>query len=411
MATQINEQKMIEENIFLHEQRLKSPLRRFIDKSFIPADYYHINTAKSTVDRGWQDVSEILGDNSPFQYMKIENFPLYEMDQIVLQLNSDENVLDNTYEGSAVIMADTIVPLQNDFFMLPILKDPYIFRVTGVENDALVSAKTYKIQFVLEYIDREKEVQLTTQTRNEFSCVLENIGTSDRCIIEKDSYQKLQKIESLYQEICDTYMTFFYSERYNCFLGNFTGGHRIYDPFQREFIMKHQLFKMRGHLDSLILTDQFTDFKRKIKYEKTIYRFMERRDPVEATNFMFTLFAGTNNTSTAFYRWLDRAVQIVNIGTDMEKGTYFQVLNDEQVSVLRNNEETENIALKFINQYLHDTDMDIYDIPLDLNDYLLHLEDADTEVFFFVPLVLYVMKKLMNDFMESNKNSGIVIDG
>ena len=92
MPTQINEQKMIEENIFLHEQRLKSPLRRFIDKSFTPAIYYHINTAKSTVDRGWQDVSEILGQNSPFQYMKIENFPLYEMDQIVLQLNNDDNV-------------------------------------------------------------------------------------------------------------------------------------------------------------------------------------------------------------------------------------------------------------------------------------------------------------------------------
>ena len=127
-------------------------------------------------------------------------------------------------------------------------------------------------------------------------------------------------------------------------------------------------------------------------------------------NFKYVLFAGANNTSTAFYRWMDRAVQIVNIGKDMEKGTYFQVLNDEQVAVLRYNGETANPALKFINQYLHDTDMDIYDIPLDLNDYLLHLEDADTEVFFFIPLVLYIMKELINDFMKADKNSGVIID-
>ena len=77
---------------------------------------------------------------------------------------------------------------------------------------------------------------------------------------------------------------------------------------------------------------------------------------------------------------------------------------------MQDNLETDNQALKFITKYIHDPDMDIYDIPLDLNDYLLHLEDADTEVFFFIPLVLYIMKSLINDFMKADKNSGVIID-
>ena len=43
-------------------------------------------------------------------------------------------------------------------------------------------------------IDEDSVRQLQKQTRGEFSCVLENIGTDDRCIIEKSDAQLLEKI-------------------------------------------------------------------------------------------------------------------------------------------------------------------------------------------------------------------------
>ena len=43
MSIFINEQKMIDENIFQFEERIKSPSSRFIDSTPVFTTYYHIN--------------------------------------------------------------------------------------------------------------------------------------------------------------------------------------------------------------------------------------------------------------------------------------------------------------------------------------------------------------------------------
>ena len=86
---------MVKDSIFQYEERLKSPIRRFQDKSFVPVPYYHINGQKTTTDQGYGDVTEILGKESPVKFEKIEDFPLYGIDQIVLQLSNNDQGLDS----------------------------------------------------------------------------------------------------------------------------------------------------------------------------------------------------------------------------------------------------------------------------------------------------------------------------
>ena len=109
---------MVKDNIFQYEERLKSPIRRFQDKTFVPVTYYHINGQKTTTDQGYGDVTEILGKESPVKFEKIEDFPLYGIDQIVLQLSNNDQGLDSEFESDAVVMAGTITPLQNDYFII-----------------------------------------------------------------------------------------------------------------------------------------------------------------------------------------------------------------------------------------------------------------------------------------------------
>lgn len=399
----INEQKMIEDNILLYEQKLQSPLRRFIDKSFVPVRYWHVKTNETTVDKGYGDVAEILGENSPFKFQVIENLPLYGLEQMVLQLQTSDQGLDSSFESEATIMEGTIRPLENDYFMIPHLKDSYIFRVTAVDYDMVASAQSYKISFVLEYIDNTKVEDLKNQTKSEFTCVLENIGTDERCIIEKSDDELLTKIDEMYNEIVNTYITFYYNQRYNCLLGEVEGGKKIYDPFMGEFIVKHQLFKRKGTLENMLIVEQFGDSRRNIKYQKSIYRFFETRNMEMLTQFPYTLFLGRMNEQTAFYRWLDSSVMVVDIPKIMDPEKHYNVLTSEFVDTIRMNGPVSSKYGELLTRFARKEDLTIKDIDLGLSDEIIGLDDANIEVYFVIPIVLYTIKTIVHDHLDRSK--------
>ena len=268
MGIIIDEKRMVEDNIFKYEDRLKSPVSRFIETTPTFVTYYHVNPDISTVDEGYKDVHSILGSHSPIRYNKIESFPLYGIDQIVLQLQEMDQGLDTTYEGDAVIVPGSIKPLQNDFFVIPYLKEPYLFRVTEINYDTIMPDNYYKIGFTLEYLEIEKIESIENQVSEKYTCILENIGTENTCVIELESKDTLDAIDEMYDDMASTYRSIFYNDRHNCFLGEMGSGLYLYDPLQTQFINEHQLFNRKNDLSCLILTDEFTDSKRRIKYGK-----------------------------------------------------------------------------------------------------------------------------------------------
>ena len=60
MAFFVNEQKMVDENTFMYEERIKSPTSRFVDTTPTFTTYYHIDIDESTTDTGFLDVASIL---------------------------------------------------------------------------------------------------------------------------------------------------------------------------------------------------------------------------------------------------------------------------------------------------------------------------------------------------------------
>ena len=406
MATVIRERKMIEGNALLHEQRLKSPIRRFTDKTFTPTNYWHIDSKRTTVDRGYQDIAEVLGENSPIRFQYIEGLPIYGLEQIVLQLQQQDHGLDSSFESEATIMEDTICPLENDFFMVPILHDAYIFRITGIEYNGIASTRSYKISYTLECIDEDSVRQLQKQTRGEFSCVLENIGTDDRCIIEKSDAQLLEKIDAMCDEIITLYTTFFYNDRYNCFLGDFVNGYRLYDPFLSEFIVKHRLFCKKNQIDGLFLNEQFFDPRREVKYQKSMYRFFEVRRLDHLSTFDYVVFKGRTNPQTAFYRWLDDSIMVVDLPKAMDLTDHYSMMSDEFVESIRSKSEVGTIYQKLLQKFILEKDISIYDIDLDLCEELYKLDGANLEVFFYTPIMLYAIKTIVSNHLKKKTVTG-----
>ena len=153
MAFIIDEKRMVDEAVFIHEKNLKSPVSRFIETTPTFVTYYHVNPDVTTTDGGFVDVASIIGYRSPIRFNKIDSFPLYGIEQIVLQLQDTDQGLDTSYEGEAVIVPGSIKPVANDFFIIPYLKEPYMFRVTEIMYDTIMSDNFYKIGFKLEYLD------------------------------------------------------------------------------------------------------------------------------------------------------------------------------------------------------------------------------------------------------------------
>ena len=396
MAMLINEKRMVDDTLFHYEQRFHSPLSRFIDKTPTFTTYFHIADDASTTSEGFNSIDDYLGDSSPIRYRRIENFPLYGLDQILLQIEDTDQGLDRSYEGEATLINSTITPCQNDMFMIPSLKDFYIFKVITVNSDHIMSDNYYRVGFSLQYIDREKATWLNKQTVEKYNCVLENIGTEKKCLIRSDIYDKIGKLEDMYTNMVDIYISVFYNERYNCFLGELDGPCTLlYDPFQVEFMLRHDLMNQKNRLDVIVPTEHFTDSKRRLKYERSIYRFFERRDLSLISNFKYNTFQGVNNPETAFAHYVDNTVFIV----DIPQSKYIpdcanQIFSDDFVAAVKVNGPVETRYGKLLKDYIRNDEMTIDDVPLDLMEELLSL-NADIEIFFLVPIMLYIIRTLI----------------
>ena len=396
MAMLINEKRMVDDTLFHYEQRFHSPLSRFIDKTPTFTTYFHIADDASTTSEGFNSIDDYLGDSSPIRYRRIENFPLYGLDQILLQIEDTDQGLDRSYEGEATLINSTITPCQNDMFMIPSLKDFYIFKVITVNSDHIMSDNYYRVGFSLQYIDREKATWLNKQTVEKYNCVLENIGTEKKCLIRSDIYDKIGKLEEMYTSMVDIYISVFYNERYNCFLGEQDGPCTLlYDPFQVEFMLRHDLMNQKNRLDVIVPTEHFTDSKRRLKYERSIYRFFERRDVSLISNFKYNTFQGVNNPETAFAHYVDNTVFIV----DIPQSKYIpdcanQIFSDDFVAAVKVNGPVETRYGKLLKDYIRNDEMTIDDVPLDLMEELLSL-NADIEIFFLVPIMLYIIRTLI----------------
>lgn len=396
----IDESKMINDNIFQYEEKMKSPMSRFLDVSPTFSTYYHINDDLTTTDAGYKDVDSIIGFRSPIRFHKINDFPLYGLEQIVLQLQEEEQGMDFSYSGEAVIMHGTVTPLPNDFFTINHLKKIYIFRVTEIQVDNIMPDNYFKINYQLEYTDIDMLQALEKQVIENFDCILENIGTEDKCIIKTESHEKIKEITKMYNEVQETFLTIYYNEKYNCLLGDYGVGKKIYDPLQSDFVNKHSLFNEQNNFKTIVLADQFPDQKRKIKYERSIYRFIERRDVKRINSFPYAVYSGTGERESSFSLWNDTSVVILDIPSNMEYTTS-EILSDEFINACKNDTSIDNPYAQFVINYLK-KDVGIHEIPMDLNESLLTL-DANLEPFFFIPIILYIIRQIVKNELQEKK--------
>lgn len=406
----MNEEKFFQENVTKYEDKLKSPLNRFIDKTPTFVTYYHIDNENTTVDQGLQNSYGVIHKNSSIRFKKITKLPIYGLEAIIPQLSDEEQGLDTNYDGEAVITPSTITPFPNDFFEIPYLKGrKTLFRIKSVDYDSMRPEGYQKIEFRLETMDDEKYEQLQKQCSDkDWTCIYKNIGSDSRAVILSDDYERIQKIDKMYWDMADTYVSIYYNQKHNCFLGpDEVSGKFLYDPFMSVFIDKHGLFNRPDGYSAIVLSEQFTDTRRSFKYEKSIYRFIERNDERKISKFNYQLLPGTNYQQSSFYRWMDKEVLVLDIPDLLCVNTENFLFCQSYIEKVLLNGETFNAYDTFIKKYIQNKINSIDDIPLDLADEMLFL-NVSKESFFFTPIVLYIIQTKMKEFMSQDGSPSLI---
>lgn len=391
MAKFIDERQIVLNNVFEYEERLRSPIIQKTDRTLTPTTYYHLLDMETSVDQGLRNVEDNIGPNSGYRFHRIDDFPIGLNDDIRFQLESTEHGLDSSYEGEAQILPNTIRPVPNSYFIINYLQDYYLFRVTGIQYDNVRADNFYTITFKLEDIAEEKINQLNIQCTEYYDCILQNIGTEKNCIVQHETYTTIKKVTKIYNELANTYLTLFYSERYNTLLGPGPGNIKLYDPYLIRFANKKGLFRDMDVFRVVYLSEEITDQQFPLKYKKSVFAFIEHPDSKRIHNFVLEATPGIERIESPFYAWKDPFVYVTNVPSSKPKDG-ISIFSDSFLEEIENpNTKLDDTYAILLRSYIRKDPVTIFDINESLLDNLLTLE-WNIELFYITPMILYIIQ-------------------
>ena len=397
MASIINEEKLVNDNISQFENRMKTQSIRFIDHTQTYVTLMHISNQDSTVDDGFLDIESLVGARSPFRYQKILHFPIYGLDAVVPQLQENDWGLDSEAEGDAIVLPNTIKPLQNDFFIIEHVDRPFIFRITEVSYDNIRPDNYYQIHYRLEFIDENRLQMIESKVIETFECVMENIGSEERCIIKSSDMGYIKQIKNMISDIAQSYLYLFYDDTHNSLITYTNYGKRLYDQYLNHFVNIHKLLEVNQSIKSYMMTDQFCDHRFQVKYERSFYRVIERRDVSLINPFPYNLFiagANPNSTFSTYYDHETLAVDLLPEYRGVTTNGMRYLLSDEIIKKIKEKHLGESSEMDLIIKYLHRDEIKVQDVDMDMHRQLLSL-DRNEELYWFMPVIIYILKDIL----------------
>jgi hypothetical protein len=403
MGFKFDEKLLVNNNIFKYEDKLNSAFTRFLETTPTYVTYYNINSVESTVDLGFSNVDKILGSESPIRYSEVKNLPIYGMEAIQLDIDESDEGMNSSYDGELIILPDTITPYPDDFFILEHKGYNFLFRVTAVNYDTIKSNNFYKISFTIKYVTEEDSKKILNQVTEKFTCVVGNIGTEDRCIIEDGVYELLQRMKYLYSEICERYKMFFYNKKYNVIMyydaEEMLG---IYDRYVNMFIQKHGLFYDKETHRAIYLNNEDDTCCFPIEYDNSLFKVFEARKKIKRYPYNNFKIQEIKNIYSVFKYYSAKVYSVRFKGGSVE---YFphQII-DSMVSGNIPDKTAESVfpfdeADRLIVKYMNDQIDSIHNIDFDSLEEFTYFQ-PDWVNMIKVPLLLYVMKGYYKLFIK-----------
>ena len=400
-----NYNKTIDNLVEGAKSRLNNPFYIYGDRKPTIVTYYNINHNASTIDKGSSTLYDDIGQNSSLRFNKIEDFHLYGIEKINVNLDVGEYGLESPIEGEALILPNTIVPVPGDMFIINhVIDKPYLFMVTGIGIDTLYTgANFYKISYKLTRTDMDALTSLeTVQTIKRFTYKAGNVGTTLTPLIESNQAELIDKIEENIDTLLNYYMNLFYKNSVQNFILEYQHMY-LYDPYLIEFMIRNKLFALSGnnyfHVEQAVyIGDTFA-----LEYDHTIFKDIEIKKSNMRLNSVYPVPVDDPNSLL-----VDRLESYYKLSNKVMYKDYDNPINWLDMDLLD----------RVINNELYDEDSNLYyrnllilymnnkefDITDKLMDSIMDLEFNYTkELFYMIPILVFILKSYVNKQQEARK--------
>ena len=211
--------------------------------------YYSRDQEHSTENSGLGDVEEIIGDRSPLRYNRVNNIPLYMVEDAAPELMTD-GVLGLGYnvESTAVIIPNTVIPVPNDVFIFSYWEQDknqkVLFRVTNVTTTAVDSNAYYQINF--QSTPYDFKILEERQLVDRYEVIYDHIASGKPAIVVEKDYILAEEVGKVFDQVAEIYIEDYYSPTLNFFLHDSvdeTGKDITYfDRTLHEFLREQKFF-------------------------------------------------------------------------------------------------------------------------------------------------------------------------
>ena len=400
-----NYNKTIDNLVEGAKSRLNNPFYIYGDRKPTIVTYYNINHNASTIDKGSSTLYDDIGQNSSLRFNKIENFHLYGIEKINVNLDVGEYGLESPIEGEALILPNTIVPVPGDMFIINhVIDKPYLFMVTGIGIDTLYTgANFYKISYKLTRTDMDALTSLeTVQTIKRFTYKAGNVGTTLTPLIESNQAELIDKIEDNIDTLLNYYMNLFYKNSVQNFILEYQHMY-LYDPYLIEFMIRNKLFALSGnnyfHVEQAVyIGDTFA-----LEYDHSIFKDIEIKKSNMRLNSVYPVPVDDPNSLL-----VDRLESYYKLSNKVMYKDYDNPINWLDMDLLD----------RVINNELYDEDSNLYyrnllilymnnkefDITDKIMNSIMDLEFNYTkELFYMIPILVFILKSYVNKQQEARK--------
>lgn len=414
-----DEKSLVDNQMYKYDKFLHSRINKYTGSGRTLVTYYNLNDRNTTDSLGMGTHYQILGPDSPLRFDRIENMIIIGFSPLSPQNGtaSTTQVRDYQLEGDGFIIPGTVMPKENDFFIVNHLNMNHLFRVTEVIQDGLNTDGSYQIKYSL-YSTQPKDIDnLNHQVIGDYVMDLQTIGGEDLTpVIGKRDYEYRSRLIQMVDDMIDNYIANYYDHTHNCFISNLNG-RRIFDVCGNMFMAKNGVMIRDNANGNIVLNEnKIRNNNLNFWYERSVYKWIERDAPIRYLDtFKFRTMSAFTFPDSSFANYGDD-VEIMIPGDpwcqrpDCEyyfSNEIYQILDSEQDirtcnecdcrcckcrdKCIRSYKLKRYDYVSLIHDFIHGKLTSIKDLSLYTGDQLFD-NSMSWEVFLWTPMIIYIIK-------------------
>lgn len=382
------------------KDKLNNPFYIFSDQRPTKVTYYSQNIEQSTMDQASGLYGAHVGNQSPFKFNKIKDFFLYGLEKINTEYDLGEVGIEaGEISGDAIVLPNTIIPRDGDFFSISYIKESVLFKVNGVSPDTLDNgANFYKIEYKLELTDVTDSIE--AQVSKIFEFIPNHVGTDFKILILDCDYKLADEISAMTDGLISYFCANFFDSRLQTFVYSHDGWH-MYDPFAIEFIIRNKV--LSHSTDTYIHVAHATSTSRTfgIDYMKTFFNRLEGRDTRSFDNSATADLITDPNS--LFVTRMDHYYK-VRYNDKTPYKTRFNTIDAEVIEHIENGEKFErgnpkeiyNLWIAFMNNENDFITGNAMDLLRNMN-----LEEDNLRCFYMLIITIYILEQSINSLIKN----------